>query len=144
MDIEEAIRNPTFANIGWAALSTLSDFFGGSLIKGAVKGAKAVDKARKAAQAEERAVRTYNRAAHNARVNGGRRLNRTAGKRFREMKAAQTTREALAPTRWRRGIYNRKPHKYIDWPYDITGIINPVTVYGTDALFNAVQQAQQK
>lgn len=142
VDIEEAIRNPTFGNIAWAAISTASDIFGGSLIKGALKGAKAASKARKAVKAEEKAVKAYNRALYNATVNGGTRLNRTAKKRFRDMRVAQAARRAVAPTRRGRGVYNRKPHTYIDMPSDNTRIINPVTVYGTDALLNGIQQSQ--
>lgn len=142
MDIEEAVRNPTFGNIAWAAISTASDIFGGFLIKGALKSAKVAHKAQKAIKAEEKATRAYNRAVHNATVNGGTRLNRTAGKKFRDMRAAQAARRAVAPTRRGREVYNRKPHTYIDMPSDNTRIINPVTVYGTDALLNGIQQSQ--
>lgn len=58
------------------------------------------------------------------------------------MKAAQAAREASALTRKGRGVYNRKPHRYIDLPSDYTRIINPVTVYGIDAFLNGVQQVQ--
>lgn len=142
MDIEEAIRDPSFGNIAWATISTLSDYIGGSLIKGALKGAKTAHKAQKALKAEEEAVKAYNRAVHNYTVNGGERLSRTVGKRWRDMKAAQGARRAVAPTRRGRGVYNRQPHTYIDMPSDNTRIINPVTVYGTDALLNGIQQAQ--
>lgn len=141
MDLEEAIRNPTIGNIGMAALSIITDVFGGSLIKGAMKGAKVANKARKAVDAENKARVAYKKAFRNAQINGGERLNHTAGKKFRELQEASTARKALAPTVKGRGV-SRVPRTYIDIPSDNTRVINPYTVYGIDVLLNGIQQYQ--
>lgn len=57
MDIEEAYRNPSFANIAKAGISGIADIFGGSIIKSAYKGVKAGIKAAKAAKAAGAASR---------------------------------------------------------------------------------------
>lgn len=66
MDIEEAYRNPSFANIAKAGISGIADIFGGSIIKGAYKGVKAGIKAYKASKAAK-AAGTASRASTVAR-----------------------------------------------------------------------------
>lgn len=138
MDIEEAIRNPTFSNIGWATISTASDFLGASLIKGALKSAKAANKARDAINAAEKAAKRYERAVHNATVNPTRGTRRTVRRAFTEMQEANALRRTLAPMVKRRGV-GRVPVQRPSIPSDNTRIINTATVYGMDALLNATQ-----
>lgn len=51
IDIYDAINNPTAENIGWAALSGLTDIVGGRIIAKAAKAAKEANKANKAIRA---------------------------------------------------------------------------------------------
>lgn len=144
MDIEEAIREPTLGNIGWAALSVASDFLGGSLIRGAIKGAKKGKQAIEAIEAAEKAAKKYERAKHAATVNPTKGTSRILRRTYKEAKAAEATRRALAPTRKGRTFRNRKPVARPTVPMDNTNIINAKTVYGTDAVLNGIQEAVKK
>lgn len=59
MDIKEAIQNPTKYNIGSAALSTVADLAGASIIRGLFKTTKGIDKLRKAEKALSKARKRY-------------------------------------------------------------------------------------
>jgi hypothetical protein len=61
MDWDNWRVNPTFANFGWATLSTLSDCLGGSLIKGALKTAKAAERGIKATERAAKATKKLER-----------------------------------------------------------------------------------
>lgn len=139
MDIEEAIRNPTFGNIAFAVGSTAADFFGGSLIKGAVKGSVRAARATNAVNRTERATKAYSRAAHNATVNPTRGTYRQARRTFQEVQAAKAELRSLTRVGKGRGV-RRIPQRRLIMPSDNTRIINPYTVYGTDFLINALQQ----
>lgn len=139
MDIEEAIRNPTFGNIAFAIGSTAADFFGGSLIKGAVKGSVRAARAANAVNRAERAAKAHSRALHNATVNPTRGTYRQARRTFQEAQAAKAELRTLTRVGKRKGI-RRIPRKQLIISSDNTKIINPYTVYGTDFTTNALQQ----
>lgn len=139
MDIEEAIRNPTFGNIAFAMGSTAADFFGASLIKGAVKGSVRAARAANAVNRAERAAKAHSRALHNATVNPTRGTYRQARRTFQEAQAAKAELRTLTRVGKRKGI-RRIPEKQLIIPSDNTKIINPYTVYGTDFITNAIQQ----
>lgn len=139
MDIEEAIRNPTFGNIAFAIGSTVADFFGASLIKGAVKGSVRAARATNAVNRTERATKAYSKAVHNATVNPTRGTYRQVRRTFQEAQAAKAELRSLTRVGKRRGL-RRVPQRQLIMPSDNTRIINPYTVYGTDFLTNALQQ----
>lgn len=139
MDIEEAIRNPTFGNIAFAVGSTVADFFGGSLIKGAVKGGARAARATNAVNRTERATKAYNRAVHNVTVNPTRGTRKQARRTFQEAQAAKAELRSLTRESKRGGV-RRIPQRQLIMPSDNTRVINPYTVYGTDFIINAIQQ----
>lgn len=139
MDVEEAIREPTFGNIAVATLSVGADFLGGSLIKGALKAAKRGAKALDTISDAEKATRRYERALHNVTVNPTKGNSKTVRRTFQEMQNANKARKAAAPLVRRRGVRRVPTERYVI-PSDNTRIINPLTIYGTDAIINTIQQ----
>ena len=139
MDIEEAIRNPTFGNIAFATGSVIADFFGGSLIKGAIKGGIKAARATKAIERAEKATEAYNRAVHNVTVNPTRGTRKQVRRTFQEAQAAKAELRTLTRVGKKRSV-RRAPSKQLIIPSDNTKIINPYTVYGTDFIINAIQQ----
>lgn len=140
MDIEEAIRNPSIENIAWAAGSIAMDLLGGSLIKGAMKSAKAASKATKLVEKANKAEKAYSKAYTNAKVNGGKKLNKTAHKKYVEMKKAQAERDLHTKVVKTRGVHRTKPVNIRKTPEDYSSLINYKSVYGTDLLLNGVNQ----
>lgn len=139
MDVEDAVRDPSLQNIGWAFLSTLLDFAGASWVRGAGKAAIKSVEALDAIKRYEKASKIYNRTLEiykNNPTKGNRRLlNRT----FIEARNAKNDFNKATKLIRRRGS-DRRWHTIREMPSDVTNIVNNRNIYLTDGLLNTVQQ----
>lgn len=152
MDWEEAVRNPSVVNYLTAVGSTALDFFGGSLVKGALK---TVGKAKDAADAVkkmDKAKTKYERSTHNMQKaldknqQNVTKLRKQTNKDYKNyLKAQQEAKElnTYKKAGWyknHKGTMKRMDERYV-LPEDWSRVVNPYTVFGTGAGFNALQYA---
>lgn len=157
IDIYDAINNPTAENIGWAALSSLTDIVGGRIIAKGVKAAKEANKANKAIRAmsdTEKAIKLRHAQQEAIRLTENRTMSQlgrpatetekyVAGiyaKRNLENEWQQATKQIV----YRGKKYNKHPilvnrHTSVLDPYYIQGL---GYVFG-DIGSNSIQQAVQ-
>ena len=137
MDISNAIANPSFKNISTAVVSTGLDLLGGSLIKGALKSARLASKATQLSEKLPKVKQALDVAKRNLEINPTKGNRATVRRRFKEYKDTLSELNEVAPKHSRfkpRRVPERK------MPENWSKVINPYTVYGTDAIINAITQ----
>lgn len=157
IDIYDAINNPTAENIGWAALSSLTDIVGGRIIAKGVKAAKEANRANKAVRAmsdTEKAIKL-------------RHAQQEAVRLAEERTMSQLGRPATETEKYVAGIYAKrnlenewqratkqiiyKGKKYNKHPVLVdksTSVLDPYYIRGLNYVFgdmgiNSIQQAVQ-
>ena len=137
MDISNAIADPSFKNISTAVVSTGLDLFGGSLIKGALKSARLANKATQLSEKLPKVKQALDKARRNLEINPTKGNRATVRRKFKEYKDTLSELNEVAPKHGRfksRRVPERK------MPENWNKVINPYTVYGTDAVINAITQ----
>lgn len=150
MDWEEAVRNPSVLNYLTAAGSTVLDFFGGSLVKGALKTVGKAKDATDVVKKMNKAKTKYERSAHNMQkaVDSGQqnitKLRKQTNRNYNDYLKVQQDAKNLNKVK-KAGYYRNNagkwkymPERY-EGPGDWSEIVNPYTIYGTDAGLNTIQ-----
>jgi hypothetical protein len=138
MDIETAIRNPSIGNWAWAIGSTALDLMGGSIIKGALKTAKAASRGVRAMERMDRAATRLERATSVVNKNPTKGTRQIRKRAFDEYQNARRELHDATSTYRTRGL-DRKPYTVTRPPVDLTPVINKKTVLATDAITNGLQ-----
>jgi hypothetical protein len=139
MDIETAIRNPSIGNWAWAVGSTALDLMGGSIIKGALKTAKAATRGVRAMERAEKAAVRLEKTTKAVNKNPTRGTRQIRKRAFDEYNNAKRELHDATITYRTRGLLDRKPYTVTRPPVNLTPVINKKTVLAIDAITNGLQ-----
>jgi hypothetical protein len=139
MDLEKAIRQPSFANWGWALTSLGMDIVGVGALKAAAKSAEASVRATKAVERYNKAVKKLDRATEIVNKNPHKGTRRIRLRARDELSAASRELEAATKV-----VKHRKRGRLATTlervqPTDYTPVLNSKTIFCADALVNGIQ-----